>query len=188
MDLSQEKMDLLQQNWIAIRNNVIIPLWNKTYKSMYEANKMDYDDFESLAAIEMTKAIKTFNPEKSNLFTYATNVIKKKAMTELRNCTQRDVRKALYVSDSVDALDQSIVESIPSQEEHQEYSELSELRVGNFVNSLDNNQLRVLILTLLNFDNDDIPDMLNISNKTAKLIINSLKDTDLTRILYRRSF
>ena len=109
-------------------------------------------------------------------------------MTELRNCTQRDVRKALYVSDSVDALDKSIVESIPYKENNEENTELSELRVGNFINSLNNNQLRVLILTLLNFDSKDMPKMLNISNRTASQIRNSLKDTDLTRVLYRRNF
>ena len=181
-------MELLKKNWTNIRQKVILPLWNSKYKSMYEKIKMDYDDFESLAGIELTKAISKFNPDKSNIYTFATNVINKKAVTELRNCTKRDVRKALYVADSVDALDHSIIENIPSKELCQENTELSELRVGNFVNSLNNNQLRVLILTLLDFQTSDIPDMLNISNKTASEILHSLKDTDLTRVLYRRYF
>lgn len=182
------RLNYLETNWIAIKNKVILPLWKNKFKSMYESIKMDYNDFESLAGLELTKAIKTFNPEKSNLFTYATNVISKKAMTELRDCTQRDVRKTLYVSDSVDALDNSIVDSIPSKDAKKEISQLTELRVGGFVNSLNNNQLRVLILSLLDFESGDIPDMLNISNKTVSQIINSLKDTDLTRVLYRRKF
>lgn len=182
------RLNYLETNWVAIKKKVIIPLWKNKFKSMYESIKMDYNDFESLAGIELTKAIKTFNPEKSNLFTYATNVISKKAMTELRDCTQRDVRKTLYVSDSVDALDNSIVDSIPSKDAKKEISQLTELRVGGFVNSLNNNQLRVLILSLLDFESGDIPDMLNISNKTVSQIINSLKDTDLTRVLYRRKF
>ena len=181
------KVNYLETNWQKIRKKVVIPLWNGKFKSMYENAKMDYDDFESLAAIELTKAMKSFNPEKSNLFTYATNVICRKAMTEIRNCTQRDVRKALYVSDSVDALDKSVIENI-SYQSIEEKSELSQLRVGNFINVLNNNQLRVLILILLGFDNDDMPDMLNISSKTSSQIIHSLKDTDLTRVLYRRNF
>jgi RNA polymerase sigma factor (sigma-70 family) len=71
---------------------------------MYESVKLDYDDFESLAGIELSKAIKTFDPEKSNLFTYATRVITQKAKTELRNCTQRDRRKALHISESIESL------------------------------------------------------------------------------------
>lgn len=180
-------MNFLESNWKQIKEKVIIPLWNRKYKSMYEKIKMDFDDFESLAAIELTKAMKSFNPDKSNLFTYATNVINKKATTELRNCTKRDVRKASHISHSVDAMDRSVIENIPCPEA-EERSELSELRVGNFINSLNNNQLRVLILNLLEFDVSDMSDMLNISNRTVTQIFNSLKDADLTRVLYRRNF
>ena len=181
-------MNYLESNWIDIKKRVILPLWNSKFRSMYESIKMDYDDFESLAAIELTKAIKTFNPEKSNLFTYSTNVINKKAMTELRNCTQRDVRKALYVSDSVDALDKSIVDNISDSIDKKENSELSELRVGSFINSLNNNQLRVLILKLLDFDNEDMAEMLKVPNKIIGQTLRSLKSTDVTRILFRRKF
>lgn len=180
-------MNFLESNWKQIRSRVIIPLWNKKYKSMYEKIKMDFDDFESLAAVELTKAMKSFDPDKSNLFTYATNVINKKATTELRNCTKRDVRKASHISHSVDAMDRSVIENIPCPEA-EERSELSEIRVGNFINSLNNNQLRVLILNLLEFDVSDMSDMLNISSRTITQIFNSLKDTDLTRVLYRRNF
>ena len=83
---------------------------------MYESLKLDYDDFESMAGEELTKAIRSFNPDKSNLFTYATNVINKKAITEIRNCTQRDVRKASHISQSIDMMDKSIVENIPTPE------------------------------------------------------------------------
>lgn len=97
-------MFILEENWGSIKNKVIIPLWNKQFKSMYESVKLDFDDFESLAGIELSKAMKTFDPEKSNLFTYATRVITQKAKTELRNCTQRDRRKALHISESIESL------------------------------------------------------------------------------------
>lgn len=97
-------MCLLNENWNKIQKKVILPLWHGKFKPMYEMAKLDYDDFESLAGIELSKAIKTFNSEKSNLFTYATKVITQKAKTELRNCTQRDRRKALHTSESIDFL------------------------------------------------------------------------------------
>ena len=187
---------LLEENWQKIKERVIVPLWHGKFKSMYESVKLDYDDFESLAGVELTKAIKTFNPEKSNLYTYATRVITQKAKTELRNCTQRDKRKALHVADS---LDLSVsdhhsyttrAEMIPYEDDKdkERNSELSELRIGNFINSLNNNQLRILILTLLDFDVADMPDMLNMSNQTMLSIANSLKDANLTRVLYKRKF
>lgn len=177
----------LEENWSKIKERVILPLWNGKFKSMYESAKLDYDDFESLAGVELTKAMASFNPEKSNLFTYATRVISQKAKTELRNCTQRDKRKALYVAESIDCPDSNAC-NIPLPDEKQETSELSELRVGNFVNSLNNNQLRILILSILGFDPGDMPNMLNMSNQTMQSIVRSLKDADLTRVLYRRNF
>ena len=176
----------LEENWKRIEDRVILPLWNGKFKSMYESAKLDYDDFKSLAGVELAKAMKAFNPEKSNIFTYATRVITQKAKTELRNCTQRDKRRALYTADSIDREGCSGYER--TVDEKQEVSELSELRVGNFINSLNNNQLRILILSLLEFDTTDMPNMLNMSNQTMQNILNSLKDADLTRVLYRRKF
>ena len=105
----------------------------------------------------------------------------------------RDKRKTLCVSDSIDRTydkdsSNTLADNIPYSNNKEEYSELSELRVGGFVNSLNNNQLRVLILKLLDFDSSDMPDMLNISNKTINEIIRSFKNTNVTRILFRRSF
>ena len=188
-------MTLLSENWNGIKKRVILPLWNGKFKNMYEKAKLDYDDFESLAGLELSKAIKDFNPEKSNIFTFSTKIINKKAITELRNCTQRDKRKALHIAESIDKpadelskSTKSIIDNIPCEDKKNQTSELTELRVGNFVTSLNNDQLRVLILSLLEFDASDMPSMLNISNQTAHNIIRSLKDSDLTRVLYRRSF
>ena len=178
---------ILEENWSDIKKRVILPLWHGKFKSMYESARLDYDDFESLAGLELTKAIKTYNPEKSNLFTYATRVISQKAYTELRDYTQRDKRKTLCMCESIDDPDFHDWETA-GNDNNQEISELSELRVGNFVNSLNNNQLRILILTLLGFNSEDMPNMLNMSNQTMQLILSSLKDADLTRVLYRRKF
>ena len=177
---------ILEENWQKIKERVISPLWYGKFKSMYENAKLDYADFESLAGIELAKAMKTFNPEKANIYTYATRVISQRAKTELRDCTQRDKRRALYTADSIDVPDSPVMNK--PIDEKQEISEISELRVGSFVNSLNNNQLRILILTLLGFDATDMPSMLNMSNQTMQSIANSLKDTDLTRTLYRRKF
>ena len=186
-------MEMLNENWGRITERVIRPLWNGKFKFMYESAKLDYDDFESLAGYELSKAMKKFNPEKSNIFTFATRVISKKATTELRDCTQRDKRRATHISESIDVpidddSSRTIADTIPCESTKSEISELSELRLGNFINSLNNNQLRVLALTLLDLDTQDISQTLNISDKTAQSIVRSLKDADLTRILYRRKF
>ena len=189
-------MDISEETWRSIKNRVILPLWNGKFKNLYESAKLDYDDFESLAGYELSRAINKFNPEKSNLLTFSTKIISNKAMTELRDCTQREKRKALYTAESIEKpidnqkYNSAIGDNIPFEDKKDKDtgSELSELRVGNFINSLNNNQLRVLILSLLEFDGSDMPSMLNISNNTLQSIIRSLKDVDLTRVLYRRKF
>lgn len=160
------KLNYLEENWREIKKKVIIPLWKNKFKSMYERIKMDYNDFESLAGIELTKAIKTFNPEKSNLFTYATNVISKKAMTELRDCTQRDVRKTLYVSDSVDALDNSIVDNLTYDNNSFDFleDELSEKMV-KYLNRLSKLQREILYALADGYTTNEIVIELNISQK-----------------------
>lgn len=159
-------MNYLEANWQKIRKKIIVPLWNGKFKSMYERAKMDYDDFESLAAIELTKAMKTFNPAKSNLFTYATNVINKKAMTELRDCTQRDVRKTLYISDSVDALDNSIVDNLTYDNNSSDFleDELSEKMV-KYLNRLSKLQREILYALADGYTTNEIVIKLNISQK-----------------------
>lgn len=157
-------MKILQENWIEIRKEVILPLWIKKFKGMYENAKLDYDDFESLAAYELTKTIKHFDSQKSNLFTYATNVIQKKAMTELRDCTQRDVRKALYVSDSVNAIDKNIIENIPCHDTKADQAPLSEKMV-QYLNRLSCLQKQILFLMSIGFDKSEIKIVLKITEK-----------------------
>ena len=144
-------MTYLEENWQKIKNKVILPLWNSRFRSMYESVKLDYDDFESLAGVELTKAMQTFDPEKSNLFTYATRVISQKAKTELRDCTQRDKRKVLYMAESVDVLENSIIEDM-FQSNKEELSE----KMNMYLSRLSNLQRRILFAISEGYTNEEI--------------------------------
>lgn len=185
-------LKLLEDNWGSIVKKVIEPLWKHKFQTMYESAKLDKDDFISMAGEELTKAFAKYNPNTSSIYTYAQHVISKKAETELRDCTKRDKRKALYVASS---LNQPVSEDNDNEmilmvedKKNDTYNELNENRVGSFVNALSNQQLRVLILKLLGFQTSDMPDMLNIPRKTMNDILRGLKSNELTRILYRRNF
>lgn len=165
--------ELLQNNWKLIQAKVVVPLWKRKFKSMYEGAKMDYDDFESLAGIELTKAIHAFDSEKSNIFTFSTNVITKKAMTELRNCTQRDVRKTLHVSDSVDSLDGHMIENIPNK--YRDNDEALSEKMLKYLNRLSKLQRKVLLLQSEGFDNESIKTALKIDEKTFLEALQGIK-------------
>ena len=173
----------LGENWTAIRNKVIIPLWNGKFKGMYESVKLDYDDFESLAGIELTKAIQTFDSDKSNIFTYATGVVTKKAMTELRNCTKRDKRKALHLAESVDALDKTIVESIPYAGSDSPKNVLSE-KMKMYLNKLSKLQKDVLFATAEGYTNEEIISKLKITEKDRAEAYSAIKSYRNVSVLY----
>lgn len=176
-------MVVLEKNWAAIRNKVIIPLWNGKFKGMYESVKLDYDDFESLAGIELTKAMQTFNSDKSNIFTYATGVITKKAMTELRNCTKRDKRKALHIAESVDALDQNIVESIPYVGSDDSKDALSE-KMKAYLNKLSKLQKDVLFAMAQGYTNEEIVAKFKITERDRAEACSAIKSYRNVSVLY----
>ena len=183
-------LELLGANWTAIVNKVVKPLWNNEFKVMYEAVKLDYDDFESLAGYELTRAFKTFTAERSNLFTYATNVIRNKARTELRNYGSRDCRKALGSASSLntpldDEDETEIIDTIVADENERD-DELTEKRVGGFIKKLSNHQLRVLMLQILEFSPDEIIETLDKTRAKYNDCIKGMQRYDIAKLLYQR--
>lgn len=176
-------MITLEEKWDAIKNKVIIPLWNGKFRGMYESIKLDYDDFESLAGIELTKAMQTFNSDKSNIFTYATGVITKKAMTELRNCTKRDKRKALHIAESVDALDQTIVDSISYVDSDSSKDVLSE-KMKAYLNKLSKLQRDVLFAMAQGYTNEEIVAKFKITEKDRAEACSAIKSYRNVSVLY----
>lgn len=181
-------MLLLEETWEAIKKRVILPLWNGKFKSMYESAKLDYDDFESLAGIELSKAIVTFDPKKSNLFTYATRVISQKAKTELRNCTQRDRRKALHTSESIDFLVEQNDMSFLSIDEGFKISEsdkdvFSDKMVA-YLNKLSKLQKQVLFAIAEDYSNDEIKSRLNITSQELADACAALRSYRNVSLLY----
>ena len=187
MLLEEEKL-LLEENWQKIKERVILPLWHKKFKSMYENAKLDYDDFESLAEIELCWAVPNFNSNKSNIFTYATMVVTQKAITELRNCTRRDKRKALHVAESIDALDDA--ENIPCDTIEDclfglglSKDVLSE-KMHKYLGRLSKLQKQVLFAMSEGYSNDEIKSVLKISAKELSDACTALRSYRNTSLLY----
>lgn len=186
----EEKLKILDEHWNEIEQKVVEPLWRKRFQIMYEESKLDFDDFLSLAGFELAKAMINFEPEKSNILTFATNLIPKKAYTELRNINNRDKRKALSTAISLNVVvkEDSEVELIDTIKDHLsvEGDTMSEKRVGTYLNNLSNRQLRILILKLLEFSKEDIRSILDISSKQFNDDVKGLSDGNVIQALYMR--
>lgn len=181
-------MCLLSENWNKIQKKVILPLWHSKFRPMYEMAKLDYNDFESLAGFELTKAMESFDPEKSNIFTYSTKVITQKAMTELRNCTQRDRRKALHTSESIDFLiEQNDV--LPfAVDDNFEILESSNDALSNkmvaYLNRLSTLQKQVLYAMADGYSNDEIKTRLNITPNELADAVSAIRSYRNVSLLY----
>ena len=182
MNLLEDKMNLLEGNWSQIKKKVILPLWNGKFKTMYERVKLDYDDFESLAGIELTKAIKTFDPEMSNLFTYSTKVITQKATTELRDCTQRDKRKALHIAESVDAMERP--EDIPYNYDFETHEDAVSDKMKRYLDKLSKLQREVLFAISDGYTNEEIIVRFKITTKEMTEICSAIKSYRNISILF----
>lgn len=168
--------NLLEDNWEILKIKVIKPLWFQQFRDMYENSKMGYDDFESLAGFEFTKAFKNYQDEKSNLFTYATTVLMNKAKSELRNYNERDKRKALSTAISIDSVlyddnngEITLGDTLVAKEQ-EDISALTE----RYLDSLTVRQRRVAELMMDGYEEKDIKRILGLSNEKYKMIITNM--------------
>lgn len=172
---------ILEQNWTDIQARVINPLWDYKFKSMYLSAKLDKDDFESLAHEELTKAFDSYNPDDSSVTTYAFNILSKKCLTELRNCTKRDKRKALHVATSLNAPtgkenDMELGEIIAIKETPE-----IDLLVQRYLDSLTKKQRQVANLMMQGYKDKDIKKLLRMTNEQYGVILISMKkDSKIT--------
>ena len=124
------------------------------------------------------------------MLTYATNVIQKKAMTELRDCTQRDIRKTLYISESVDALEQSIVDNIPAKanEEDSAFSDVDNdgfsPKMKAYLNKLSKLQKNILFAISEGYSNDEIIEKFHITPKEMSEAYSAIKSYRNVSILF----
>lgn len=177
--MNQISKELIEEQWQHIQKQVIEPLWHKTFHQMYEDVKLDYDDFESMCGWEITNAIEIFDVSKSSLITFATNVIKRKALTQIRDA-KRNKRKASTYALSLDVpygdseveLKNTIVDDAKNSSTNNPESILN---VCNYLNEISGLQKSILICKLLEFDKDEICAGLNITNKKFNDLMKNMK-------------
>ena len=178
-----------QEQWLNIKKEVIEPLWYGSFQHMYEEVKLDYDDFESTCGLEMAKAIKTFDVSKSSFKTFATNVIKRKALTQIRDAKRKKRKADTYaVSMDIPYGDSEVdLKEILVDEASVERVELlgSITNVCNYLRELSGIQKSVLICKLLEFGNDEICAGLNISSKKLNDLISNMKRFEKEQYLRR---
>jgi RNA polymerase sigma factor (sigma-70 family) len=173
-------MDILSENWDEILIKVVRPLWHKKFESLYTSVKLDYDDFESLAGLELSKAMSSFNSSKSNIFTYSTTVITNKAKTEYRNWKYRDKRKADVISESlnkrVDENEDMTLGDLIVAKEDCSCTEESDAKIiaGVILSNLKGKERGVIYYLMRGFKPKDIAAKLHVNERWVNNIIKDI--------------
>ncbi len=185
--------EILIQNWKLIEKRVIEPLWNKTFKDAYVSSKLDKDDFLSLAGEELTKAFDTYDADASNVCTYATNVLKRKAKTELRNMRRQKRLGDLYAESIHQQTDDSnnriedMIEDIDCNEGSEELE--LELVLKEIYTLLKPKERKVIELSIKGLSNNDIANILHVEPKVVNEIRRIISDrSDIKRVLRRHGY
>lgn len=184
----RQNIEMLKDNWEDIISTVIIPLWKSKYQSMYKSLKLDYDDFESMAGYELTKAMSNFDGSKSNLNTFSTNVLNRKAKTELRSCSDVDKKSSLYlaISLNVPISDEEGGEKIMEIPAPQIQDDSDIERIHRYLTKLSVTEKDIIIFKLLGFDENDIMRTMHIGKKKYLNAVKSMRIYEKASILRER--
>lgn len=184
-------LELLERNWVEIVKKVIDPLWKYEFQKMYEAVKLDKDDFESLAGEELTKAFYAYDPYTSNIYTYAKHVLVKKARTELRD-RKRAKRLAEVMAESIyeklNDESNSTIEDIVESNETADNSYLIEIQLAEkeIYRLLKAKEKQIIRLSIAGFKDKDIATKLKIDAKEISALRKKLNTNSVVRRVVRK--
>lgn len=166
---------LLEVNYAKVKTKVIDKLWKYKFKYMYESCGLDKDDFESLADEVLTKAFKDgYNPKEASVCTHATNVLQRKAKTEL-TFYNRKKRGGGTTTESLDRFidgsnEVTLGEILPAKET----SEV-DLLVQRYLDSLTKKQRQIAELMMQGCSDRDIRVILGMSNEQYRVAVMNMK-------------
>lgn len=186
-----ETMLLLAEKWNDIEKIVIVPLWKKKYEKLYESVKLDFNDFESLAGYELTKAFQNYKEDVSNIFTFSTMVLKRKALAEYRD-RNRDKRKAdsyaeslsQKLSEDTETTLDAFLEDLTSDEN--EEIELQEAITAICKSITKTRERKIIELVSKGYEDNKIAEILHINVGTVKNAKKRIAERSEIRRLVRK--
>ena len=184
-------LGLLEKNWSEIKKKVIEPLWNGYFVWMYQSIKLDKDDFESLANYELTRAFVNYNPEESNIFTYATNILQRKAKTEL-TFYHREKRvgniytESIYqdMGDDGNTMYENIADDTSENNDDNLDIKLAEKEIMKLIKS--EKEKKIIKFSIAGYTDSEISQKVGISSKEINALRKQLESNSVIRRVLRK--
>lgn len=158
----------IKAEWNKLRDNAVKPVW-KLFRHRYEMVGIGYEEFENIAYIYLSKAIKTYKSSKSGVNTYAINVLKRRMGDYLRNNYNTDKTRANFCPQSLNVpvsgdsemeLEETLVD-----DRQQRHVENNVFKIKKFLKTLSNKQKDILLLKTIGLDEDEILGVMDISSE-----------------------
>ena len=158
----------IKAEWNKLRDNAVKPVW-KLFRHRYEMVGLEYNDFENIAYIYLSKAIKTYKPSKSGVNTYAINVLKRRMGDYLRNNYNTDKTRANFCPQSLNipVSEDSEMELEETLIDNRQQCEVENnvVKIKRFMKTLSNKQKDILLLATIGLDEHEIKNVLGISSR-----------------------
>ena len=186
-----ETMLLLSEKWNDIEKVVIVPLWKRKYQKLYEKVKLDFDDFESLAGLELTKAFQNYDESASNIFTYSTMVLSRKALAEYQSRNRQKRVADSYaeslsqkISENSETTLEDIVEDLTTGESEDIEIEEAISAICKVVTKT--RERKIIELASKGYDDEKIAEILHIDVKVVRRTKKRIAERSEIRRLVRK--
>lgn len=184
---------ILEENWNEITTRVLEPLWNRKFKFMYVSSKLDKDDFVSLAHEELVKAFINYDASQSNILTYATNIMQRKAKTELTRCHRKkricDI-EAESISKITDEEAQTTIEDLLVDKERGfEDAESSQIYKEVIRHLKNKKEKDIISLSIQGYDDENIAEKLRVTTERIRNLRKRLaNEPEMRRVLRKQGY
>lgn len=161
-------MNVLKDNWEAFEKQSVKPLWS-LFRRQYKNIGLEYNDFVSISFLILSKELEKYNPDKSSIYTYSIQVLKRRMSDFIRNNYNTDKTRANFCTQSLnvptaDDSDTELVDMIVDASSLYK-AENNILKIKRFFKTLSNRQKEILFLITIGLNADEILSVLDITHE-----------------------
>ena len=180
----------LECNWHLYEDNVVKRVW-KLYENTYTFFGFDYCDFRQEAYIILKHELPKYKPTESGIYTFATNVLKRRMLDYIRNNCKTNKTKANFGAQSLNAPvgddpDTEYGDFLIDDTRQSPYNDPQKIK--RFMKKLSNKQKEILLLNFIGLSEEESIYVLDITQKEYAENIKKMKQPRLCNILrYERN-
>lgn len=168
----------IKNNWKEYEYRAVKPLWN-IYRNRYLGVGISYEDFVDIAYIILDNELRKYKADKSGIYTYSINVLKRRMGDYIRNNFNTDKTRANFCPKSLnvpvsDENDMTLEDSIVDPQTVYK-PENNIKKIKRFYKTLSSKQRDVLFMQTIGLDTEEIQDVLEISPEELSREIRRIK-------------